>query len=68
MLTHDLFYVVVRQRSSGGVYTFEDRRQERRSRTNIVDGDDQSRPEGHVVEHVNKGKYSTSIVLHTSGV
>jgi hypothetical protein len=70
-LTQYLSYAYVRQRSSGGVYTFEYQKRESCSRTNDVDEDNQSQPQGHVVEHVDEGKFhkgSTSTVLHMSSV
>jgi hypothetical protein len=54
--THDLLYADVRQRSSDGVHTFEDRKRERSSRTNIADEDNRSRPQGRVVEQVDEDK------------
>jgi hypothetical protein len=68
---HDLLYVVVRQRSSGGVHTFKDRKRESRPHMNIVDGDNQSRHQGRVVVQVDKDKHhksSASEGLHMYGV
>jgi hypothetical protein len=55
-LTHDLFYAYVGQQSSDGVHTFEDRKRERRSRTNIVGEDSLRRPQGRVVEQIDEDK------------
>jgi hypothetical protein len=56
MLTRDLFYADVRQWSSDGVHNFEDRKRERRSRTNVVKEDNRSQPQDRIVKQVDEDK------------
>jgi hypothetical protein len=65
-LTQYLSYAHVRQHSSGGVYTFEYGKRESRSRTNDVDEDNRSRPQGRVVEQVDEGRFHKREHLHSS--